>query len=171
MKSHRLPLVPAAGTAGPAPLTWITPLGLLLKRCLPRCLVDRSFVLLAACALAWIGSPPDGLAQAREQELAANVVRPVHPILIRNQHGPLLRVMIDVGPGQTARLASMEFSLDGTDDLNDIDDRAAVRDGQSRKPFRQQHRSERPPHQPERSRCRSIGHWLRGGMSSGCRAD
>jgi len=45
----------------------------------------------------------------------------VHPILIRNQHGPLLRVTIDVAPGQTARLASLEFSLDGTDDLNDIE--------------------------------------------------
>ena len=68
-------------------------------------------VLLAAFALAWIGLPPDAFAQPQQQELAANVVRPVHPILIHNQHGPLLRVIIDVGPGQTARLASLEFSL------------------------------------------------------------
>jgi sialidase-1 len=79
------------------------------------------FILWAACALAWIRFPPDTLAQQRQQGLAASVVRPVHPILIRNQHGPLLRMIIDVAPGQAARLASMEFSLDGTDDLNDIE--------------------------------------------------
>lgn len=83
--------------------------------------IGLRFVLVAACALAWIGSPPDGFAQQRLQGLVASVVRPVHPILIRNQHGPLLRVIIDVPPGQPARLASMAFSLDGTDDLNDIE--------------------------------------------------
>jgi sialidase-1 len=100
---------------------WIAPSGLFSKRRLPRCRVDRALVLLAACALVWIASPPDGRAQAPGQGAMASVVRPVHPILIRNQHGPLLRVMIDVAPGQTARLASLEFSLEGTDDLHDID--------------------------------------------------
>jgi hypothetical protein len=79
------------------------------------------FILVAACALVWIGFPPDTFAQQRQQGLVANVVRPMHPILIRNQHGPLLRVIIDVAPGQAARLVSMEFSLDGTDDLTDIE--------------------------------------------------
>lgn len=78
-------------------------------------------VLFAVCALSWIGSQSAGLAQERGQGLDANVVRPVHPILIRNQHGPLLRVMIDVAQGQTAHMKSIEFSLDGTDPLNDID--------------------------------------------------
>ena len=78
-------------------------------------------ILLAACALAWIGELPDGFAQERGQGLVVSEVRPVHPILIRNEHGPLLRVMIDVTQGQTARLASMEVSLDGTDDLQDIE--------------------------------------------------
>ena len=78
-------------------------------------------VLFAVCALAWIGSQPSGLAQERGQGVVANVARPVHPILIRNQHGPLLSVTIDVAQGQSARLASMELSLDGSDDLSDID--------------------------------------------------
>ena len=78
-------------------------------------------LLLAACAIAWIGTQPDGLAQVPSQGLIAKTVRPVHPILIRNQHGPLLCVLIDVAQGQSARLASMEFSLEGTDNLNDIE--------------------------------------------------
>ncbi len=78
-------------------------------------------VLFAACALAGIGSQPNGRAQEPQQGIAVRVNRPVHPILIRNPHGPVLRVTIDVSPGQSTRLTSMEFRLDGTDDLNDID--------------------------------------------------
>ncbi len=55
------------------------------------------------------------------QGVVAVVKRPVHPILIRNPHGPLMSVAIDVKPGQTARLESLQFSLEATDDLNDID--------------------------------------------------
>lgn len=80
----------------------------------------RSLVV-AACVLAWIGQQPAGWSEERGQALTASVVRPVHPVLIRNQHGSLLRVMIDVAQGQSARLASMEFLLAATDDLNDID--------------------------------------------------
>ena len=131
--------------------------------------IGPRIVFLAALALAWIGSPPDGFAQQRLQGLAGNVVRPVHPILIRNQHGPLLRVIIDVPQGQAARLASMAFSLDDTDDLNDIDAVQLFGTG-NQEAFSPATPSEKPPQQLERSRCRSIGRWQRGGMFSGCRA-
>ncbi len=121
MKSNRLQLVLAAETSELAPLTWITLLRVLMKHCIPQCQVNWLFVLLAACALVWFGLKPNGLGQERGLGLVARVVRPAHPILIRNQHGPALCVMIDVTHRQTTRLLSMEFSLEGTDDLNDID--------------------------------------------------
>jgi sialidase-1 len=114
MKSTHLQLVPAPGSALICSETRRVSLQ-------APFLVRQSFMLVAACALAWFGSPPQGFSQQRLQGLAANVVRPVHPILIRNHLGPLLRIIIDVTPGQTARLASIEFSLDATDDLNEIE--------------------------------------------------
>lgn len=62
---------------------------------------------------------PHAFAQAGTP--TGRVTRPVHPILIRNQHGPLLKVVIDVPAGQTTQLTSLDFSLEGTDDLNDLD--------------------------------------------------
>ena len=44
----------------------------------------------------------------------------VHPVLIRNEHNPLLRLTVEVqGAGHTAGL--FLFKLSGTDDLNDIE--------------------------------------------------
>ena len=44
----------------------------------------------------------------------------VHPVLIRNEHNPLIQVVVDVKrPGVHA--TRFTFSLRGTDDLNDID--------------------------------------------------
>ena len=74
--------------------------------------------------MAAIGGVLEGVAQEKTAALVAHVVRPVHPILIRNEHGPLLRVVVDVPKGQAVRAASLVISLDGTDDLNDL---AAVR--------------------------------------------
>jgi sialidase-1 len=49
------------------------------------------------------------------------VSRPIYPVLIRNEHGPLLRVVIDVPDGRNVALQSLTIALDGTDDLTDID--------------------------------------------------
>lgn len=92
-----------------------------LPRCEPQCLNRRSYFLLVVVALTGIGSLPQGLAQPRSHGLTATALRPVHPVLIRNQNGPMLRISIEVPPGQSARLESMEFSLNGTDDLDDIE--------------------------------------------------
>jgi sialidase-1 len=63
---------------------------------------------------------PTGVAQEPSAPGVASITRPVHPILIRNEHGPLLRVSVDVPKGQSLLLKSLEFSLAGTDDLNDL---------------------------------------------------
>jgi hypothetical protein len=60
-------------------------------------------------------NPPD------RSKVMVQVTRPVHPLLVRNEQGPMLRVALDVAKGDAVRLASLEFSLDGTDDLGDID--------------------------------------------------
>jgi len=70
-------------------------------------------------AYALLSTLPQGLAQ--NGNLTVSVTRPVHPILIRNEHGPLLRVAIEVSKGQTAKLRSLVFTLDGTSNLNDLD--------------------------------------------------
>ena len=88
---------------------------------LPHARAGRSIFVLAACAFVWIGLLTSSLAHDREPGVVASVVRPAHPVLIRNQHSPMLRVMIDVPTGQTARLTSLEFAMNGTDDLNDIE--------------------------------------------------
>ena len=54
-------------------------------------------------------------------ELTATVTRPVYPVLIRNEHGPLLRIAIDVPDGKDVALQSLSISTDGTDDLADIE--------------------------------------------------
>lgn len=53
--------------------------------------------------------------------LKASTRQPVHPVLIRNEHGPLTRLVIDVDDKNSARLISVSFQLDGTDDLADLD--------------------------------------------------
>jgi sialidase-1 len=46
--------------------------------------------------------------------------RPVHPLLIRNPQGAVLRMTIDVPPGTDSRLVALELSLAGTSDLTDL---------------------------------------------------
>lgn len=47
--------------------------------------------------------------------------QPVHPMLIRNEHSPMTRVVVDVADGVEARATSFDFMLDGTDDLSDLE--------------------------------------------------
>ena len=55
------------------------------------------------------------------QELTASTTRPVHPVLIRNEHGPLLRVIVDAADPKDMRVNAISFKLDGTDDLGDLE--------------------------------------------------
>jgi sialidase-1 len=54
-------------------------------------------------------------------ELTVSATRPQHPVLIRNEQGPMLRVVIDVAGRQDVRAKALSFSLAGTDDLHDLD--------------------------------------------------
>lgn len=90
-----------------------------MKRQLLRCLVSPSLVLIGAVMVTLSGVPCLGLAEERLPTV--RVVRPVHPILIRNENGPLLKVVVEVPKSQSNRLTSLVFSFDGTDDLNDLD--------------------------------------------------
>jgi sialidase-1 len=53
-------------------------------------------------------------------ELKVTCVSPVHPILIRNEHGPIAKVVVDVPRGMNVEVGSLEFSLEGTDAFTDI---------------------------------------------------
>jgi sialidase-1 len=44
----------------------------------------------------------------------------VHPLLIRNEHNSLLQIVIDV-PRDDLTLQTMQFALDGTDDVSDVE--------------------------------------------------
>jgi sialidase-1 len=48
------------------------------------------------------------------------VVSPVHPILIRNEHGPTLKIVLDVKSDAAISVSKFAFRLDGTDDLTDL---------------------------------------------------
>lgn len=68
-------------------------------------------------------------AAAGADGLTATVTRPVHPVLIRNEHSPLIRVVVEVAKSKVrkriskkpARVSSLIFKLDGTDDLDDLE--------------------------------------------------
>jgi len=53
--------------------------------------------------------------------LTAQVSQPVHPVLIRNEHNILLQVTIDSRRNSPVGLKSIEFSLAGTDRIEDIE--------------------------------------------------
>jgi len=79
----------------------------------------NSSVLVGLIVVAWCST---GLpCRAQETGLVAQTVRPVHPILIRNEHGPLLRINVEVPVGRSPQLTSLEFTLDTSDGGNDLD--------------------------------------------------
>lgn len=54
-------------------------------------------------------------------ELSAVSSQPVHPVLIRNEHGPLTRVVVHVENSINARANSFVFTFNGTDDPGDLE--------------------------------------------------
>ena len=81
---------------------------------LPHARAGRSIFVLAACAFVWIGLLTSSLAHDREPGVVASVVRPAHPVLIRNQHSPMLRVMrLARGGSRDAVPSSLDHRLNG----------------------------------------------------------
>ena len=61
-----------------------------------------------------------GVCSSAEKPLATGMV-PVHPVLIRNDHNPLLRVNLEMPATKDARATAFTFSLNGTTDLGDLE--------------------------------------------------
>ena len=53
--------------------------------------------------------------------LTASTTSPVHPVLIRNEHGPLARVIVDAVDPKDIRVNAVSFKLDGTDDISELE--------------------------------------------------
>ena len=66
--------------------------------------------------------------------VAATVKRPVHPVLIRNEHGPLMRVVIEVAENREVAFRGLTVSLAGTDGRGDLDS-LALFFTQNKEPF------------------------------------
>jgi len=68
-----------------------------------------------------------GVLEARATDLTSAGIKvttsqQVHPVLIRNEHNPLLRVIVDVnGPKAGLRITAFTFDLSGTDNVEDIE--------------------------------------------------
>lgn len=58
---------------------------------------------------------------ARSDEVSAQVLRRVHPVLIRNEYNPVLQVTLRTADGGAATLQKATFSLAGSSELDDID--------------------------------------------------
>ena len=62
----------------------------------------------------------NSFAQAAGEDIAVTTSRPVHPVLIRNEHNILLQIVVDVQHEKEARLQAMHFAFDGSDDVGDL---------------------------------------------------
>jgi sialidase-1 len=82
-----------------------------IRVCLPLLGVVAALCLFAGQVRS--ADPPRGL--------QASAASPVHPVLIRNEHGPLVRVDVELAEPQDIRAKAFSFTLDGTDDLADIE--------------------------------------------------
>ena len=59
--------------------------------------------------------------QASMDGVSASSVEPVYPVLIRSEHAPLLRVVVEVEQGTSVEVKSFVITLNGTDDENDLE--------------------------------------------------
>jgi sialidase-1 len=59
--------------------------------------------------------------QAGGEDVAVTTLRRVHPVLMRNDAGALLQIVVDVQRGKGVRLQAMHFTLDGSDNVDDFE--------------------------------------------------
>jgi sialidase-1 len=88
--------------------------GVILRPCL-RAIVVAVVAVLGALIWGNVAVGEDSV-----PGLVAVAIRPVHPVLIRNEHGPLLRVVVEVENRSDVRVTGLCFRLQGTDDINDL---------------------------------------------------
>ncbi len=86
-----------------------------------RRLPNSSILLIVCLVLAPPTSSNAVFGQDAVNGLSATLTRPIHPILIRNEHGPLLCVVVHVDSGVETQANTLAFKLDGTDDMSDLE--------------------------------------------------
>lgn len=74
-------------------------------------------MMLAGLALA-SGAPA---IRAQGNDIAVTASRRVQPLLIRNEAGALLQIVVEVPSGKDVRLQALHVTLDGTDDPGDLE--------------------------------------------------
>lgn len=83
-------------------------------------LLRRLTVMAVVMVFAALGSA-NADSVAATDGITATVKQPVHPVLVRNEHGPLMRIVIDTGEKSDVVLQALTISLTGTDDLKDLE--------------------------------------------------
>jgi sialidase-1 len=86
-------------------------------------------ILIIATLVFAMGNPP---AQAGGEDVTVTTSRRVHPVLIRNEAGALLQIVVDVPRTKGVRLQAMHFTLDGTDDVGDLESLSLFATGDKR---------------------------------------
>ncbi|MBI3861538.1 MAG: VCBS repeat-containing protein [Planctomycetia bacterium] len=82
----------------------------------------RATAFLTLVCLAYGAATPATMASGAEPPgLTAASASHVHPVLIRNEHGPLVRITVNAAEPKDVRVNALSFKLDGTDDLADLD--------------------------------------------------
>ncbi len=76
---------------------------------------------LITAGLVWLLSFGHAYAQKAGENVTVTTSRPVHPVLIRNDAGAVLQIVVDVQPNKDVRLQALHVTLDGTDDVADIE--------------------------------------------------
>ena len=79
---------------------------------------EYGLVLLVPLAALW--GPVAATSETSPPQIKATAFYPTWPLLVRNDHGPALRLELSVPEGTTTRLTAVRLALDGTTDLRDV---------------------------------------------------
>jgi sialidase-1 len=79
---------------------------------------DMGRTLIIAAIMFALGNPHT---QAGGEDVTVTTSRRVHPVLIRSEAGALLQIVMDVQRAKDLHLQAMHFTLDGTDDVGDLE--------------------------------------------------
>ena len=84
--------------------------------------MKNRYTLFSLFALYVFGALDGSAADSTSNNIDVTTSQRIHPVLIRNEYNPLLRVTVDVnGPKAALRIDSFTFDLSGTDNLQDIE--------------------------------------------------
>ena len=80
------------------------------------------FIILNVAALLCCAADDAAVIQATSSS-------PIYPILLRNEHGPLVRIVVDVADATAVEVKAVEFQLEGTDEIADLESLTLFRTG------------------------------------------